>query len=57
MPEETETPEYEKALQKYFDEGINYDCPIFKGMTIDDIQQFAADSFHAGALFANTKSK
>ena len=49
--------QYEDALQEYIDEGINWGA--CKNSVIQanhgDVEQFAADSFHAGVCFVLKK--
>lgn len=55
--------QYEKALQNYIDEGINWDAcknEVIKtadnsSAGRDDVEQFAADTFFAGVVYVMQK--
>lgn len=48
MNTEKETKAYDKEVEKYLKEGINYHANTIKKADQDDLEQLAADSFHEG---------
>jgi len=55
MKEETtieqNSEKYQKALNEYLNNGINYSANTIKNADVDDLQQLAADSFYYGCVF------
>lgn len=47
-----ETEKYNKALEEYLREGINYNANTIKNASHGDLEQLAADSFFYGFTFA-----
>lgn len=47
-----ETKEYEEALKKYLENGINYGANTIKNADQEDLEQLTSDSFFYGALYA-----
>ena len=50
-----DTP-YNRALKNYLDNGIGWEAECFKNTNQDDMEQFAADSFHAGWVAHHNES-
>ena len=48
MDIEKETKQYDKELEEYLEEGINYGANTIKNADHGDLEQLAADSFHTG---------
>jgi len=50
------TPEFEKALNEYLDNGINYQANTIGYADIEDLKQLSADSFFHGFMYASSVS-